>query len=56
MSDLIKRNEVLEVLEKVFDEYGMTWDKQGGFAKAVPDAIRNIKRAVVVKTSSTDSD
>lgn len=44
-NDLIRRGDVLDILEKIFDEYNMTWDKQGGFAQAVPDAIREIPTA-----------
>lgn len=40
--DLIRRGDVLNALEKVFDDYRQMWDDKGGFAKAVPDAIRNI--------------
>lgn len=44
-NDLISRIEVMKTLESAFDKYNMTWDKQGGFAKEVPDSIRNIPTA-----------
>ena len=42
MSDLISRSDVLITLENVFNDYGITWDKRGGFAKAVPKAINEL--------------
>lgn len=41
--DLISRKMVLEILEKVFCEYRMSWSidgKNNGFASAVPQAIK----------------
>lgn len=40
--DLIRRSDVLNALQKVLDEYRVLWNVKDGFAKAVPDAIRNI--------------
>ena len=43
--DLISRKAVLEILEKVFDEYRMSWspgEKNGGFSSAVPKAINDL--------------
>lgn len=45
-NDLIRRKDVLAVLEEVFDQYRMSWGEQhGGFAAAVPTAIKNIPTA-----------
>ena len=45
-NDLISRNDVLLILEKVFKEYRISWGKSsGGFAAAVPNAIENIPTA-----------
>ena len=42
-NDLIRRKDVMAALEKVFDEYGVSWGEHyGGFASAVPNAIENI--------------
>lgn len=41
--DLISKKQVLEVLEKVFIEYKMSYGEHyGGFAEAIPKAIENI--------------
>lgn len=40
--DLIKRGDVMDALEKEFDNYNMAFNMHGGFAQAVPDAINNI--------------
>lgn len=50
MSDLISRQAVLEVLESVFNRYRMAWNPEkqedyGGFASAVPNAIKSIPTA-----------
>lgn len=46
LNDLIRRKDVLAVLEEVFDQYRMSWGEQhGGFAAAVPTAIKNIPTA-----------
>lgn len=43
LSDLIKRSDVLAVLEKVFDRNGMSYGSdKTGFAKEVPNAIEAI--------------
>ena len=47
MEDLISRQEVIDVLEKTFERYRMTWspnkeEDYGGFASAVPKAINDI--------------
>lgn len=42
MIDLIRRSDVLEALEQVFDKYGILWDQKGGLAEAVPNAIRSL--------------
>ena len=50
MDDLISRQEVIDVLEKTFERYRMTWspnkeEDYGGFASAVPKAINDIPTA-----------
>lgn len=42
---MISKSEVLEILENVFKKYNMTWDKNEGFAKEVPESIKNIPTA-----------
>ena len=45
--DLIKRSDALSILEKVFDEYSMSFgEDRGGFAEAVPKAIKAIPAVV----------
>lgn len=52
MNDLIRKSEVLETLEKLFEEYGMLWKPTGkndGFASAVPRAIMEMSTAYDVE-------
>lgn len=45
-SDLIKRGDVLDTLEKVFNKYNMAWgDMHRGFAEDVPNAVKKISAA-----------
>ena len=50
MSDLISRNEVLELLYKIFDKYHMSTDKNTSSRDTVYYAINNGKNNTVTKT------
>lgn len=50
--DLIRRSDVLNTLQQVFDEYKLMWDEKGGFAKAILEAIRSIPRRAAAEGGS----
>ena len=50
-NDLISRSETLSVLQKVFDEYNISFGgTHGGFAEAVPKAVESIPQAYDIET------